>query len=96
MRRGPPRPQSAANAGAHPSVVVTALDGKDDCGFDAATGEFGNLSAGGILDPAKVTRAALQNAVSVAGLVLTTSCAVVESFQSTGADTRRETVEEQR
>ncbi|EKD99058.1 MAG: hypothetical protein ACD_23C00153G0003, partial [uncultured bacterium] len=71
--------QIAANAGAHPPVVVsTVLDGTGDFGFDAATGEFTDLSARGIIDPVKVTRAALQNAASVAGLLLTTSCAIVE------------------
>lgn len=74
-----PLRQIAANAGAHPPVVVsTVLDGTGDFGFDAATGEFTDLSARGIIDPVKVTRAALQNAASVAGLLLTTSCAIVE------------------
>lgn len=74
-----PLRQIATNAGAHPSVVVnTVLAGESDFGFDATTGEFVDLSARGIIDPAKVTRAALQNAASVAGMLLTTSCAVAE------------------
>ena len=74
-----PLRQIAANAGAQPSVVVnTVLEGKGNFGFDAATGEFADLSARGIIDPAKVVRTALQNAASVVGLLLTTSCAVVE------------------
>ena len=74
-----PLRQIAANAGAHPPVVVnTVLEGTGDFGFDAATGEFADLAARGIIDPVKVARAALQNAASVAGLLLTTSCAIVE------------------
>ncbi|MBW6496472.1 MAG: hypothetical protein K0B16_18340, partial [Burkholderiaceae bacterium] len=69
----------AANAGAHPPVVMNAvLDSDGDLGFDAATSEFTDLLARGIIDPAKVVRAALQNAASVAGLLLTTSCADAE------------------
>lgn len=72
-----PLRQIAANAGAHPAVVVNAvLQGTGDFGFDAALGEFADLSTRGIIDPAKVTRTALQNAASVAGLLLTTSCAI--------------------
>lgn len=74
-----PLRQIAINAGAQPSVVVnTVLEGKGNFGFDAATGEFADLSVRGIIDPAKVVRTALQNAASVAGLLLTTSCAVAE------------------
>ena len=54
------------------------LEGKDDYGFDAAVGEFGNLMAAGIIDPTKVVRFALQNAASVAGLMLTTEAMITE------------------
>jgi chaperonin GroEL len=74
-----PLRQIAANAGAHPSVVVaTVLDKEDAFGFDAAHDEYGDLLDKGIIDPVKVVRSALQHAVSVAGLLLTTSCAVIE------------------
>ena len=82
-----PLRQIAANAGAQPSVVVnTVLEGKGNFGFDAATGEFADLSARGIIDPAKVVRTALQNAASVAGLLLTTSCAVAELVPRTASN----------
>lgn len=55
------------------------LEGDDDFGFDAVTGEFGDLSAKGIIDPAKVVRSALLNAASVAGMLLTASCAIAEA-----------------
>jgi chaperonin GroEL len=51
---------------------------KDGAGFDAATGEWVDMFKSGIIDPAKVTRSALQNAASIAALVLTTESAVVE------------------
>lgn len=79
-----PLRQIADNAGAHPSVVVSAvLEGEGDFGFDAAAGEFTDLSVRGVIDPVKVVRAALLNAVSVAGLLLTTSCAVAELTPNT-------------
>ncbi len=69
----------AANAGFEGSVVVERMRGeKEAMGFDAATGEWVDMFQKGIIDPAKVTRSALQNAASIAGLVLTTECAVVE------------------
>ncbi len=67
------------NAGEEPAVVVQkVLDGGGDFGFNAATGQFGDLVKMGVLDPCKVTRTALQNAASIAGLMLTTECMVVE------------------
>lgn len=79
-----PLRQIAANAGAYPPVVVnTVLENEGDFGFDAITGGFADLSAKGIIDPVKVVRVALQNAASVAGLLLTTSCAVVELTPNT-------------
>jgi chaperonin GroEL len=72
-----PTRQIANNAGVEGSVIVqqVKVGGK---GYNAATGEYGDLVAQGIVDPAKVTRSALQNAASIAGMVLTTECLVVE------------------
>jgi chaperonin GroEL len=69
----------SANAGDEPSVVIDrVLQGKGSHGYNAATGEFGDLLSMGVIDPTKVTRTALQNAVSVAGLILTTDATVAE------------------
>ena len=68
-----------ANAGAEPSVVVNNVaNGTGNYGYTAATGEYGDLVEQGVLDPTKVTRTALQNAASVASLLLTTEVAVCE------------------
>ena len=68
-----------ANAGDEPSVVVNNVaNGKGNYGFNASTGEYGDLVEQGVLDPTKVTRTALQNAASVASLLLTTEAAVCE------------------
>ncbi len=67
------------NAGDEPSVVVNkVLEGKGSFGYNAASGEFGDMLEMGVVDPTKVTRTALQNAASVAGLMLTTACMVAE------------------
>ncbi|HKR75808.1 MAG TPA: chaperonin GroEL [Rhodanobacter sp.] len=67
------------NAGAEPSVIVNQVkEGKGNFGYNAATGEFGDMIAFGILDPTKVTRSALQYASSVAGLAITTEAMVAE------------------
>ncbi len=69
-----------ANAGEEPSVVVNkVVEGKGNYGFNAATGEYGDLVEMGVLDPTKVTRYALQNAASIASLMLTTDAMVAES-----------------
>ncbi|MBV8501928.1 MAG: chaperonin GroEL [Paucibacter sp.] len=69
----------SANAGDEPSVVVDRVVKADSShGYNAATGEYGDLLAMGVIDPTKVTRTALQNAVSVAGLILTTDATVAE------------------
>jgi chaperonin GroEL len=69
----------AANAGYEGGVVVERIRSENGAtGFDAATGEWGDLLKAGIIDPAKVTRSALQNAASIAALVLTTESTVVE------------------
>ncbi|WP_446831022.1 chaperonin GroEL [Candidatus Foliamicus sp.] len=81
MRRALEEPlrQIVANAGADSSVVLNAVAaGEGDYGYDAAVGEYGELVGRGIIDPTKVTRLALQNAVSVAGLLLTTEAMVTE------------------
>ena len=72
-----PARQIANNAGVEGSVIVEQIK-RDGKGYNAATGEFGDLVAQGIVDPAKVTRSALQNAASIAGMVLTTECLVTE------------------
>ncbi len=70
----------AANAGDEPSVVVAkVLEGKGNFGYNAATGAYGDLVEMGVIDPTKVTRTALQNAASVAGLILTTDATVAEA-----------------
>ena len=75
-----PLRQIVANAGGEPSVVLNKVaEGKGNFGFNAATDEFGDMVAMGILDPTKVTRTALQNAASVAGLMITTEAMVAES-----------------
>ena len=69
-----------ANAGDEPSVVVNkVVEGKGNYGYNAQTGEYGDLVDMGVLDPTKVARTALQNAASVAGLILTTDAMVAES-----------------
>jgi chaperonin GroEL len=77
----------SANAGDEPSVVIDrVLGAQGNLGYNAATGEYGDLLAMGVIDPTKVTRTALQNAVSVAGLILTTDATVAE--QAKEAKTR--------
>ena len=71
--------QIAANAGEEGSIVVQKIrEGKGDFGYNAATGEYGALIAMGVIDPVKVVRTALQNAASVAGLMLTTEAMIAE------------------
>ncbi|HAM24405.1 MAG TPA: molecular chaperone GroEL, partial [Actinobacteria bacterium] len=67
----------AENAGAHGQVIVAQVRSGGQ-GYNAATGEFGDLMAQGVIDPVKVTRSALQNAGSIAGLLLTTEALVVD------------------
>jgi chaperonin GroEL len=74
-----PLRQIAANAGVEPSVILDRVrQGEGSFGYNVATGEFGDLVEMGVLDPAKVTRIALQNAASIAGLILTTDCMIAE------------------
>ena len=75
-----PARQIATNAGEDGSVIVGKVLEKDQYsyGFDAQNGEYGNLMSKGIIDPTKVVRAALQNAASIAGLLITTEAMVAE------------------
>jgi chaperonin GroEL len=75
-----PLRQIVGNAGADASVVLNSVvQGKGSFGYDAATGKYGDMVELGIIDPTKVTRLALQNAASVAGLLLTTEAMVAEA-----------------
>ena len=75
-----PLRQIVTNAGEEASVVISkVIEGKGNFGYNAASGEYGDLVEMGVLDPTKVTRYALQNAASIAGLMLTTDCMVAES-----------------
>jgi chaperonin GroEL len=81
LRRSVEEPlrQIVANAGDEPSVVLARVqEGEGTFGYNAASGEYGDMIQMGILDPTKVTRSALQNAASVAGLMLTTEAMVAE------------------
>jgi chaperonin GroEL len=77
-----PLRQIVKNAGGDASVVLNAVaEGKGNYGYNAATGEFGDMIEQGILDPTKVTRYALQNAASVSGLLLTTEAMIADAPQ---------------
>ena len=81
MRRALEEPirQICDNAGAEPSIVTQAVrDGKGDYGYDARTDEYVNMFKVGIIDPTKVARVAVQNAGSIAGMILTTEATVTE------------------
>ena len=68
------------NAGDEPSVVINkVLEGKGNYGYNAQTGEYGDMIAMGIVDPVKVVRTALQDAASVAGLLVTTEAMIAEA-----------------
>ncbi len=74
-----PLRQIVENVGLEGSVVVNKVkEGKDDFGFNAATEKYENLYGAGVIDPTKVTRIALENAASIAGMLLTTECVLVE------------------
>jgi chaperonin GroEL len=88
LRRAVEEPlrQIVKNAGGDPSVVLNAVkSGKDSFGYNAATSEYGDMIEMGILDPTKVARFALQNASSVAGLLLTTEAMVAEAPKKNGS-----------
>lgn len=74
-----PLRQICANAGKEGAVIVQKVrEGKGDFGYNARTDVYENLHAAGVVDPAKVTRVALENAASIAGMFLTTECVIVE------------------
>ncbi|MEI6575862.1 MAG: chaperonin GroEL [Bacteroidota bacterium] len=74
-----PLRQIVENAGIEGSIVVQRVkEGKDDFGFNARTEQYENLYAAGVIDPTKVTRVALENAASIAGMLLTTECVISE------------------
>ena len=80
-----PLRQITDNAGEEASVVLDKVkDGKDDFGYNAGTGEYGDMIKMGILDPAKVTRTALQAAGSVAGLMITTEAMISDIPEESG------------
>ena len=74
-----PLRQIAMNAGVDGSVIIQKIkEGSDDFGYNARTGEYVNLYEAGVIDPTKVSRVALENAASVAGMFLTTECGIVD------------------
>lgn len=83
-----PLRQIVANAGVEGAVVVQKVkDGKGDFGYNARTGEYENFFAAGVIDPAKVTRVALENAASIAGMFLTTECVIADKKEENPAGT---------
>ena len=81
-----PLRQIVANAGVEGAVVVQKVkEGEGDYGYNARKGVYENLLAAGVIDPAKVTRVALENAASIAGMFLTTECVIAEKKEETPA-----------
>jgi chaperonin GroEL len=81
-----PLRQIAANAGVEGAVVVQKVsEGKADFGYNARTETYENLLAAGVIDPAKVTRVALENAASIAGMFLTTECVIADKKEDNPA-----------
>jgi chaperonin GroEL len=81
-----PLRQIATNAGEEPSVVVNRVqEGEGNFGYNALTGVYGDMVQLGVLDPCKVTRTALQNAASIAGLILTTDCMIAQIPEKSAA-----------
>ena len=81
-----PLRQIVANAGVEGAVVVQKVkEGKGDFGYNARTDTYENLLAAGVIDPAKVTRVALENAASIAGMFLTTECVIAEKKEENPA-----------
>lgn len=79
-----PLRQIVANAGLDGAVIVQKVkEGQGDFGYNARTGEYENLLESGVIDPTKVARVALENAASIAGMVLTTECVMVEEKEDT-------------
>ncbi|MEO8761450.1 MAG: TCP-1/cpn60 chaperonin family protein, partial [Bacteroidia bacterium] len=78
-----PLRQIVANCGLEGSIVVQKVkEGKDDYGFNARTEVYENLLKAGVIDPTKVTRVALENAASVAGMLLTTECVIADKKEA--------------
>ena len=76
----------ADNAGVEGSVVLQGVkNGTGSYGYNARTDEYGDLKAQGVIDPTKVTRIALENAASIAGMVLTTECVINDKAEAEGA-----------
>ena len=81
-----PLREIVANAGKEGAVVVQKVkEGKGDFGYNARTDKYENLCAAGVIDPAKVTRVALENAASIAGMFLTTECVIAEKKEEAPA-----------
>lgn len=81
-----PLRQIVANAGKEGAVIVQKVrEGKDDFGYNARTDKYENMFAAGVVDPAKVTRVALENAASIAGMFLTTECVIVDKKEENPA-----------
>jgi chaperonin GroEL len=81
-----PLRQIVENAGKEGAVIVQKVrEGKDDFGYNARTDNYANLFEAGVVDPAKVTRVALENAASIAGMFLTTECVIVEKKEENHA-----------
>ena len=81
-----PLRQIVSNAGVEGAVVIQKVkEGKGDFGYNARTGVYENLMAAGVIDPAKVTRVALENAASIAGMFLTTECVIAEKKDENAA-----------
>lgn len=81
-----PLRQIVQNAGGEGAVVIQKVaDGTADFGYNARTGEYENLLAAGVIDPAKVTRVALENAASIAGMFLTTECVIADKKEDNPA-----------
>lgn len=81
-----PLRQIVANAGGEGSIVIQRVrEGKADFGYNARTEKFENLLAAGVIDPTKVTRVALENAASIAGMLLTTECVLADQKEETPA-----------
>lgn len=88
MRRAVEEPlrQIVKNAGSEGAVIVQkVLEGKDDFGYNARTEKYENLLAAGVLDPTKVTRIAIENAASIASMLLTTECVIVDEPEDESA-----------
>ncbi|MFM7728252.1 MAG: TCP-1/cpn60 chaperonin family protein, partial [Flavobacteriales bacterium] len=74
-----PLRQIVANAGMEGSIVVQKVrEGKEDYGYNARSDKYENLYTAGVIDPTKVTRVALENAASIAGMLLTTECVLAD------------------